>query len=84
MRKNPYEYQGKRILPLVQVLPPHGYAEECALNKIFCNNLLYLPTISPIDTVDLFLIPLSKQLNLLWIPVNHIPSSLPTLSRTQN
>ena len=45
---------------------------------------VWLLAISPIDTLDLFLILLSKQLNQLWIPVSHTPSSMPPPSRIQN
>ena len=45
---------------------------------------VWVLAISPIDTLDLFLILLSKQLNQLWIPVSHTPSSRPPPSRIQN
>ena len=45
---------------------------------------VWLLAISPIDILDLFLILLSKQLNQLWIPVSHTPSSMPPPSRIQN
>lgn len=45
-----------------------------AMTQPGCLQFLY------IDTLDLFLIPLSQQLNLLGIPMTHTRSSLSLLS----
>ena len=70
--------------PLENGMATHSRTTFISLQVKGSAMTVWLLAISPIDILDLLLILLSKQLNQLWIPVSHTPSSMPPPSRIQN